>query len=56
MLSNSSLHKDSYYRLVSISNDKEKTLVLTWDGFVKEFHMKYVPPTYCDEKNGVHEF
>ncbi|XP_055803407.1 uncharacterized protein LOC129872443 [Solanum dulcamara] len=31
-------------------NAKAKPPVLTWDDFVKEFHMKYVPPAYCDAK------
>ncbi|XP_049365853.1 uncharacterized protein LOC125830727 [Solanum verrucosum] len=44
------LQKDAYDWWVSVSNVKVKPPVLTWDDFLKEFRMKYVPPTYCDAK------
>ncbi|XP_055800363.1 uncharacterized protein LOC129869769 [Solanum dulcamara] len=44
------LEKDSYDWWVSVSNAKEKPPVLTWNDFVKKFHMKYVPPAYHDAK------
>ena len=42
--------KDSYDLWVSVPNAKVKPLVVTCDNFLKEFHMKYVPPAYCDVK------
>ncbi|XP_060190656.1 uncharacterized protein LOC132619921 [Lycium barbarum] len=44
------LQKDAYDWWVSVPNAKAKPSVLTWNDFVKEFHMKYVPPTYHDAK------
>ncbi|XP_060210647.1 uncharacterized protein LOC132637597 [Lycium barbarum] len=44
------LQKDAYDWWVSVPNAKEKPHVLTWNDFVKEFHMKYVPPAYHDAK------
>ncbi|XP_055822858.1 uncharacterized protein LOC129891495 [Solanum dulcamara] len=43
-------HKDAYDWWVGVPNAKVKPPVLTWDDFVKEFRMKYVPPAYCDAK------
>ncbi|XP_060195272.1 uncharacterized protein LOC132624523 [Lycium barbarum] len=44
------LQKDAYDWWVSVPNAKAKPPVLTWNDFVKEFHMKYVPPAYHDAK------
>ncbi|XP_049394629.1 uncharacterized protein LOC125858895 [Solanum stenotomum] len=44
------LQKDVYDWWVSVPNVKVKPPVLTWDDFLKEFRMKYVPPAYCDSK------
>ncbi|XP_049394664.1 uncharacterized protein LOC125858949 [Solanum stenotomum] len=44
------LQKDAYDWWVSVLNAKVKPHVLTWDDFLREFCMKYVPPAYCDEK------
>ena len=44
------LQKDSYDWWVSVPDAKVKPPVLSWDDFLKEFLMKYVPPTYCDGK------
>ncbi|XP_059310990.1 uncharacterized protein LOC132062433 [Lycium ferocissimum] len=44
------LQKDAYDWWVSVPNAKAKPPVLTWNDFVKEFHMKYVPPAYNDVK------
>ncbi|XP_060183084.1 uncharacterized protein LOC132613039 [Lycium barbarum] len=44
------LQKDAYDWWVSVPNAKVKPPVLTWNDFVKEFHMKYVPPAYHDAK------
>ncbi|XP_060170570.1 uncharacterized protein LOC132601503 [Lycium barbarum] len=44
------LQKDTYDWWVSVPNAKAKPPVLTWNDFVKEFHMKYVPPAYHDAK------
>ncbi|XP_049374324.1 uncharacterized protein LOC125839385 [Solanum verrucosum] len=44
------LQKDAYDWWVSVLNAKVKPYVLTWDDFLKEFRMKYVPPAYCDVK------
>ncbi|XP_015159649.1 uncharacterized protein [Solanum tuberosum] len=44
------LQKDAYDWWVSVPNAKVKPLVLTWDYFLREFRMKYVPPAYCDAK------
>ncbi|XP_055822039.1 uncharacterized protein LOC129890525 [Solanum dulcamara] len=44
------LQKDAYDWWVGVPNAKAKPPVLTWDDFVKEFRMKYVPPAYCDAK------
>ena len=44
------LQKDAYDWWVSVPNAKVKPSVLTWDDFLKEFRMKYVPPAYCDAK------
>ncbi|XP_060200886.1 uncharacterized protein LOC132629177 [Lycium barbarum] len=44
------LQKDAYDWWVSVPNARAKPPVLTWNDFVKEFHMKYVPPTYHDAK------
>ncbi|XP_049345463.1 uncharacterized protein LOC125809983 [Solanum verrucosum] len=44
------LQKDAYDWWVSVLNAKVKPPILTWDDFLKEFRMKYVPPAYCDAK------
>ncbi|XP_049403939.1 uncharacterized protein LOC125867445 [Solanum stenotomum] len=44
------LQKDAYDWWVSVPNAKVKPHVLTWDDFLREFRMKYVPPAYCDAK------
>ncbi|XP_049398971.1 uncharacterized protein LOC125862891 [Solanum stenotomum] len=44
------LQKDAYDWWVNVPNAKVKPHVLTWDDFLKEFRMKYVPPAYCDAK------
>ncbi|XP_060190712.1 uncharacterized protein LOC132619976 [Lycium barbarum] len=44
------LQKYAYDLWVSVPNAKEKPSVLTWNDFVKEFHMKYVPLAYHDAK------
>jgi len=44
------LQKDAYDWWVSVPNAKVKPPVLTWDDFLREFRMKYVPPAYCDAK------
>ena len=44
-----SLLQNYVYNLwLSVSNAKVKPYVLTWDDFLKEFQMKYVPPAYYD--------
>ncbi|XP_049357231.1 uncharacterized protein LOC125821912 [Solanum verrucosum] len=44
------LQKDAHDWWVSVPNAKVKPHVLTWDDFLREFRMKYVPPAYCDTK------
>ena len=44
------LQKDTYDWWVSVPNAKVQPPILTWDDFLKEFFMKYVPPAYCDAK------
>ncbi|XP_055830817.1 uncharacterized protein LOC129899831 [Solanum dulcamara] len=44
------LQKDAYDWWISVPNARAKPLVLTWNDFVKEFHKKYVSPTYHDAK------
>ncbi|XP_055835129.1 uncharacterized protein LOC129903608 [Solanum dulcamara] len=44
------LQKHSYDWWVSVPNAKAKSLVLTWNDFVKEFYMKYVSPANHDAK------
>ncbi|XP_049344152.1 uncharacterized protein LOC125808496 [Solanum verrucosum] len=44
------LQRDAYDWWVSVPNAKVKPHVLTWDDFLREFRMKYVPPAYCDTK------
>ncbi|XP_049368007.1 uncharacterized protein LOC125832863 [Solanum verrucosum] len=44
------LQNDAYDWWVSVPNAKLKPCVLTWDDFLKEFCMQYVPHAYCDAK------
>ncbi|XP_060200316.1 uncharacterized protein LOC132628557 [Lycium barbarum] len=44
------LQKDANAWWVSVPNAKAKLLLLTWNDFVKNFHMKYVPAAYHDAK------
>ncbi|XP_049358816.1 uncharacterized protein LOC125823482 [Solanum verrucosum] len=44
------LQNDAYDWWVSVPNAKVKPHVLTWDDFLRELCMKYVPPVYCDAK------
>ncbi|XP_049374799.1 uncharacterized protein LOC125839859 [Solanum verrucosum] len=44
------LQKDAYYWWVSVLNAKVKPHILTWDDFLREFRLKYVPPAYCYAK------
>ncbi|XP_049360768.1 uncharacterized protein LOC125825482 [Solanum verrucosum] len=44
------LQNDAYDWWVSVPNAKVKPPILTWDNFLKEFPMKYVPSAYCDAK------
>ncbi|XP_060182258.1 uncharacterized protein LOC132611920 [Lycium barbarum] len=44
------LQKDAYDWWVSVPNAKAKPSVLTWNDFVTEFRMNYVPPAYHDAR------
>lgn len=44
------LQKITYEWWVSALNSKVKPSVLTWDNFLKEFRMKYMPHAYYDAK------
>ena len=44
------LQKDVYNWWVSVLNAKVKPYILTWDDFLKEFQMKYVPLADYDAK------